>query len=46
VDGSELPRDAVAQLEHHRLLCTECDEHVQRLVLALEIPLSANTTGC
>jgi hypothetical protein len=46
VDGSDLPREAVALLEHHRLLCTECDEHVLRLVRALELAFPANTTGC
>ena len=46
VDGSDFPQEMRALLEHHLLLCPECDEHVQRLVLALQLPMPTNTTGC
>ena len=46
VDGGGLAQDVVSQLEHHRVLCGECDEHVQRLVVALQLPFPTSTPGC
>ncbi len=46
VDGGELPPNIQALLEHHRLICPECEEHVQRLMMALQLPLPAPSTGC
>lgn len=46
VDGSELPQDVLALLEHHQLICPECEEHVQRLVVALQLALPVRNAGC
>lgn len=46
VDGGGLHRDILAQVEYHRLVCGECDEHVQRLVAALSLTFPAGPAGC
>lgn len=46
VDGAELAPEVVALLEHHRLICPECEEHLQHLVMALQLAIPSPKIGC